>query len=669
MRFSVSGRVSLCLLLLMILSGPVATCAATAIVQALTPGVWATAGWQSVHLGVGQAVRPDYVLHTDSNGRLHLRYSDGSDLHLGPSTSVSMQDYAFTGAKSSSHMNMARGSIRLIAGAVAPQAPEGFKLTTPQALVDIRGATLDIIVTQGKDSFIVRAMTPGQRVLVTGLDGQTVAVNQAGMRVDVLRGQPTPQAARPAGTSEARGEPGAAGDSGSEAGGAELPIDTGAGDNKRDPAAANAPSGAGEHRAQVLTKIHPELQPTPPTSLPAPVLPERAAEPAPMPGTPGDHHPQGHSAAKDDSKAAPANTPVDLPANVTALFLAGMDLPPNSALEKFTQSAFYKAYKAEFAASWNRFQKPNLDKMSMWWKEKLAKNFNQNISYPFSGPDIMNVLTFFPDADNYILFGLEPVGAIPNPFTITDAERTNGLIALRKSLNNILRLNFFVTAHMAEDIKNTHFNGISAILMALLAKCGYTVVDAKNAAIDDQANLVPWEDSDAKTHWRNPPASQRIPGIEITFKKGDGKTQTVRYFNVNVEDNNLSKRCQNFIPYFMKIAPYATMLKSASYLLHNDDRKFTKIRETILNSSDFIIQDDSGIPLRYFTNKEWAVSLHGVYNKPIKQFKNKVQPDLQKAFKSSTGVLPFSYGYGYPYKQNLLTASRIQSCMLRGAQK
>jgi len=435
-----------------ILYSPVTAQAATAIVQSLTPGAWATAGGHSFYLGVGQEVRADYVLYTDSNGRLHLRFADGSELHLGPSTSVSMQDYFFSGE----------------------------------------------------------------------------------------------------------------------------------------------------------------------------------------------------------------NTNIDLPANITALFLAGMDLPPDSNLEKLTQTAFYQSYKTEFAASWSRFQKPNLDRMSIWWNEKLAKNFNNNISYPFSGPDIMNVLAFFPDADNYILFGLEPVGTIPNLFAITDAELTSGLKALRKSLNDILQINFFLTNNMAEDIKNNPFNGISALLMTLLAKCGYTVIDAKNVTIDSQSNLVSWEASDAEINWRNPPASQRIPGVEITFRKGNGKTQTVRYFNVNVADDYLSKRNQNFIPYFMKNVPYATMVKSASYLMHNDVR-YTKIREAILNSSDFIIQDDSGIPLRYFTGNEWAVSLHGVYDEPIQLFKNRAQPDLKEAYKSSTGVLPFSYGYGHRYKQNLLTASRVQS--------
>jgi len=358
---------------------------------------------------------------------------------------------------------------------------------------------------------------------------------------------------------------------------------------------------------------------------------------------------------------AVANTNSDSPANITALFLAGLDLPPNNNLEKFTQTAFYKSYKSEFTTSWNRFQKPNLDKMRNWWKSKIAKNFDKNISYPFSGPDIMNVLTFFPDGDTYIMFGLEPVGTIPNPFDKTDAELINGLNAMRRSLNTILSVNFFKTINMAEEIKNNPFNGISALLMTFLAKCGYTVIEAKNVAIDNQSNLVAWEAADARINWQNPPASQRIPGVEISFRKGNGKTQIVRYFNLNVIDDNLSRRNPNFIPYYVKSAPHATMLKSASYLMHNDDIKFTRIRAAILNSSDFIVQDDSGIPLRYFKSNEWNVALHGVYTKPIALFSNRAQPDLREAYKASTGVLPFSYGYDYRKDEsNLLTAEKIK---------
>jgi hypothetical protein len=364
------------------------------------------------------------------------------------------------------------------------------------------------------------------------------------------------------------------------------------------------------------------------------------------------------SIAKDVQSA---EISIELPINITALFLAGMDLPPNNNLEKFTQTTFYKSYKTDFSTGWERFQKPNLDKMRNWWQEKIALTYDKDILYPFSGPDIMNVLTFFPDGDTYIMFGLEPVGTVPIPYDASVLDIINGLKSIRKSLNTIFSVNFFKTIDMTEDIKNNSFSGISALLMVFLVKCGYTIIDAKNIIIDNQSTLVSWETSDAKINWQNPPASQRIPGIEVSFKKGNGKTQVVRYFNLNVIDENL-KKLPNFIQYITKNASYATMLKSASYLMHNDNMKFTKIRAAILDSSDFIIQDDSGIPIRYFKNNKWAVSLHGVYNKPISLFANKYQLDLKEAYKLSTGILPFSYGYDYKKNEsNLLAAKKIKT--------
>jgi hypothetical protein len=213
---------------------------------------------------------------------------------------------------------------------------------------------------------------------------------------------------------------------------------------------------------------------------------------------------------------------------------------------------------------------------------------------------------------------------------------------------------------MEKGIKNNSYNGISSLLMVFLVKCNYIIVDTKNIAINDQSILVGWEHSDAAIDWKKPPASQRIPGIEITFMKETGKTQVVRYFNINVSDDNLKTRNTNFIPYIEKTINYATMLKSASYLLHYDN--YTKIRSTIIKNSNFIVQDDSGIPLRYLNNNEWNISTHGVYNQPISLFSNRKQSNLKQAFNDSTGVLPFSYGYNYkPGESNLLIARKITS--------
>ena len=361
--------------------------------------------------------------------------------------------------------------------------------------------------------------------------------------------------------------------------------------------------------------------------------------------------PQAHAAVPADG--------VNSPANIAALFLAGMDLPPGSNLERLSRSASYKSYKAEFSASWARFQKPNLEKISAWGKKNISSHPSKNVAYPFSGPDIMNALALFPDGDNYILFGLEPVGALPDFSGKKDAEVANGLNALRKSLNTVLHINFFITNDMSKEIASTPFNGVSALLLALLARCEYTILDVRSVAIDGQSNLVSMESAGTApgVNSETPSTGKMIPGVEISFRKNDGRKQTVRYFSLNISDYSLEKKKSNFIAYYMQGAPYATLLKSASYLMHGS-AGYGKIRTAVLDSSDVIIQDDSGIPLKYFNPREWTVSLYGVYGKPIPVFKSKYQADLKAAYKSSNKELPFNYGYGR--ESNLLMARRAK---------
>ncbi len=347
--------------------------------------------------------------------------------------------------------------------------------------------------------------------------------------------------------------------------------------------------------------------------------------------------------------------------NETALLFAGKELTKESKLYQYSQSAFYKSYSQQMASGWNRLQKPNLQKITDWWQKHRPSRHSDAVLYPFSGPDIMNALTFFPDADSIIMFGLEPPGVIPAPAGMSADQITRGLNGLRGSLGDILHMNFFKTEGMAAEMSNKSFNSIGGIIMYFLATNGYTVVDAKKIAIDAKSEVVPGKPSDDQINWQNPPKS-RVPGVEISFRKGSGKTKTVRYYMLNVIDQALATSSPNFIPYIKKEGPYATIIKSASYLMHNDNTKFTKIRAAIMESTNYLVQDDSGMPLRYFKADKWKLAFHGYYNGPIGLFANRMQNDLKKAFDAgSTGRLPFSYGYVYkPGQSNLMTAEKIK---------
>jgi hypothetical protein len=345
----------------------------------------------------------------------------------------------------------------------------------------------------------------------------------------------------------------------------------------------------------------------------------------------------------------------------TALLFAGKELPKESTLYPYTQSAYYKSYGRQMASSWDMMQKPNQKKIGDWWSAHRPARSYTNVLYPFSGPDIMNALTFFPDAESIIMFGLEPPGVIPDPHSMDAARITQGLNGLRSSLNDILHMNSFKTEGMAAEMSNKSFNSIAGIVMYFLATNGYTVTGARKIAIDANSNVVPGIPSDEKINWETPPKS-RVPGVEISFRKEGGKTRRVRYYMLNVIDAALASSSPNFVPYLKKEGPYATILKSASYLMHNDEVKFTKIRAAVMGSTNYLVQDDSGVPLRYFAPDRWKLAFHGYYDGPIGLFANRMQKDLKKAMdEKSTGKLPFSYGYDYkPGQSNLMTAERTR---------
>jgi hypothetical protein len=340
----------------------------------------------------------------------------------------------------------------------------------------------------------------------------------------------------------------------------------------------------------------------------------------------------------------------------TARFLAGKSIQEDSPLYKFTQTKFYRHYTSQIQAGWNKFQKPNLEKITKWWGKYQPDEDYDTVLYPFSGPDIIHALTFYPDATTYVLFGLERPGDLPQPHSLPDYKKRIGLENVRKSLCTIFNVNFFRTKGMAKNLTCRGFAGMTPIAMFFLALNDYDVLKVEKIAIDKNGDIAPWQPSDERIRWQSP-VKNRIPGVEITFRKGSGRIKKLRYYNLNVINRALIPNSMNFITYLGKEAPYNTLIKSASYLMHNKD-KFSKIREAVLNNSNFIVQDESGIPIKYFGEDTWRIQFHGYYRRPIPLFNHRYQPDLKKAMeKESTGLLPFSYGYNVK-KSNLMTVER-----------
>lgn len=350
---------------------------------------------------------------------------------------------------------------------------------------------------------------------------------------------------------------------------------------------------------------------------------------------------------------------IDPTVNETALFIAGKDLPSQSGLYKFSKTAEYQAFKKQMDSSWSRLQESNMRKIETWRKKFLPGPYNSTIYYPFAGPDVLNAIVFFPDGDDYIMFGLEATGNIPQPQGVATDKLLAGLNGLTAALNSILNVNFFQTLHMQKDISTNAFTSIISVMMYFLARSDYEILDVKKVYIDDLGQVT--------TDVSKTPKAMIIPGAEMLFRKGkDAPIKRVRYFEVDIEDSAIEKK-PNFFAYLSRYTRFTTIVKSASYLMHYDTH-FNKIRDFTLAQSDQILQDDSGVAMRFFPQKEWKFTYHGVYTMPIPLFQNRFQPELKRLFaEKSTGLLPFSYGYNFGANEaNLMFAERAEKKPVSG---
>lgn len=332
----------------------------------------------------------------------------------------------------------------------------------------------------------------------------------------------------------------------------------------------------------------------------------------------------------------------------TARFLAGKGASWASPLADQARTQAYTEYAEQLGSGWKQFQQPNLERMRAWWSGHGPAKYS-TVFYPFSGPDIGNALALFPDADSYVLFGLEAPGAIPDLQGLDETAISSGLNELKSSLSTILQVNYFFTKAMEKKLGKGSFNSVSSLLVFFLAMNEYEVTKARNVAIARGGALVQ--------------GTAGIPGVEISFRRSGGKEQTVRYFMVNVADANLAKSSPDFIPYLESQRRFATIIKSAQYLMHKESKqeaRFEQIRSLILGRSDFVVQDDSGVPLRLFARDTWKLHFHGKYEAPTQEFAKHLQKDLRVEMNTnSTGKLPFSYGYAYRQgESNLMIAER-----------
>jgi hypothetical protein len=335
---------------------------------------------------------------------------------------------------------------------------------------------------------------------------------------------------------------------------------------------------------------------------------------------------------------------IDPIADATAKYLAGLPVR-DTPLESYVNVPGWTTHATDLDRAWKLFDERQLTKIRAWAPQALGQAYQDTgpMYYMFSGPDFLYANAFFPNASTYILCGVEPVGPLPDLEKVPRQALPSSLANLRKSLDSVLSWSFFITKNMKVDLKQTQLSGTLPVLYVFLARAGCTIDSVTPVALDRAGNFVP-------------EGKGTTPGVKIAFTGADGRPQTLYYFTTDLANWAL-KVNPNFGKFCEQQGQGVTLLKAASYLMHSDN--FSQVRGYLLTHSKVILQDDSGIPYRFFPKDKWDVRFHGRYIGPINRFLKHGQLDLAKDNAAgSPQSLPFSFGYQWqPSRSSLIVAT------------
>jgi hypothetical protein len=361
----------------------------------------------------------------------------------------------------------------------------------------------------------------------------------------------------------------------------------------------------------------------------------------------------GQAAAPQTPPQTPSlpQAPYDHVLTDTARVLAGMLPEDPSRFATVTSQASWQAFHKEMDASWIDDTEKRTRLVSEWRDRELGPLVSgcRNLMYPFAGPDILNVYQFFPTCESYVLFGLEQLGTVPQLDKLTPADADRLVTNLREALSDLFTRHYFITKSMESELSTSYVNGTLPVVLLMLARLDAHIVSVERVtlaengiAVSNLAVTTPATTPSPAGAPGAPAAPSPVKAFRVTFvPSGSDRQQTAIYFRAQAENAGLKKVVA---AYLRHLAPATTMLKSASYLLH--DEQFSAIRSVILESSTSILQDDSGMPYRFLNKPEWRVKLYGKYAKPVSDFNYGFQPDLDAAYaKANPPALPFSYGY------------------------
>ncbi len=342
-----------------------------------------------------------------------------------------------------------------------------------------------------------------------------------------------------------------------------------------------------------------------------------------------------------------------------SLFLAG--LPSERADDQWKDARadpVYVQHSRYMDRFWENVKRLTIAPMAGWRPVNLPDDFERRmVFYPLSGADFINMYCLFPGAPFYLMVALEPEGDAPG--RLNRMELASMLYSLQVTIPEFGMMNYFMSHIMQNAMTGTRLAGVAPVVMAFMARLGLRVCEVERVRVGESGTLYGASEKEDPVRGNQSPA---VYGVRIVFAvPGEEGQRTLVYLCARL-DNDLALGRTPVGRYVNSFTGYVTMLKSAIFFMHYD--WIGEVRKMVLDRSFMIVQDDSGIPYRFFDPALWEMKLLGIYDPSYRLTNATVLPqaDMLAAYPRGNEPLPFHYGYGVIInKSNMQIAVRKQA--------
>ncbi|GAB4535860.1 MAG: hypothetical protein Tsb0014_23150 [Pleurocapsa sp.] len=326
----------------------------------------------------------------------------------------------------------------------------------------------------------------------------------------------------------------------------------------------------------------------------------------------------------------------------TGKLLAGMQIGDRSKLATIKNTTSWLNHRQFMTNSWKKLEEKQLSKIKQWQKRTIheLEDLESTVFYPFSNSNFIYAYSLFPQSQEFMLFGLEPIGNLPEFQNMKEQELEREFKTIKNSLDAIFPQKYF-DGDERQNIQ-THF--VLPVLCVFLARSHNRIINIENIGINNEGKLQSWQ-------------AGMIPGVKITFMiYGESNPKFLYYFSTELSNETLDNypEISKFINTQNNLFTY---LNAASYLMHFDS--FSEIRKLILSQSNYVLQDDSGLPINAFEKDIWNLEFYGNYVRPIALFEDKYQSQLWQIYHSQRNIEPLNFTIGYQHDRessNLMLA-------------